>query len=101
VSSAKRVPVLPDVPAVAESGYKGFEASDWKLLVAPAGTPPEVVKRLNAEVEKAMSKPETLAQLLAEGSVPMSGSPQQAAQYVKSEQQRWGAIVRESHVKLD
>lgn len=101
VSSAKRVPVLPDVPTVAESGYKGFEASDWKLLVAPAGTPPEVVKRLNAEVEKAMSKPETLAQLLAEGSVPMSGSPQQAAQYVKSEQQRWGAIVRESHVKLD
>jgi tripartite-type tricarboxylate transporter receptor subunit TctC len=101
VSSAKRLPVLPDVPTVAESGYKGFETSDWKMLVAPAGTPAEIVRRLNAEVEKAMSRPDTLAQLLAEGSVPMSATPQQAAQFLKSEQQRWSAVVRDSHVKLD
>ncbi len=101
VSSSKRLPVLPDVPTVAESGFKGFDTSDWKLLVAPAGTPADVVKRLNAEVEKAMSNPSTAAQLLAEGSIPLSGSPQQAAQYVKAEQQRWGAVVRESNVKLD
>lgn len=101
VSSTKRLPVLPDVPTVAESGRKGFDTSDWKLLVAPAGTPGEIVKRLNAEVEKAMSKPATLAQLLAEGSVPMSGSPQDVATYLKAEQQRWGAVVRESAVKVD
>jgi tripartite-type tricarboxylate transporter receptor subunit TctC len=101
VSSSKRLQALPDVPTVAESGYKGFDTSDWKMVVAPAGTPPDVVKRLHDEVEKAMSKPETLAQLLAEGSVPMSGSPQQAAQYLKAEQQRWGAVVREANVKLD
>ena len=101
VSSAKRLPVLPDVPTVAESGYKGFDTSDWKLLVAPAGTPADIVKRLNEEVEKAMSKPQTLALLLGEGSVPVSGSPLQAAQYLKSEQQRWGAVVREGHLKLD
>ena len=60
-----------------------------------------IVKRLNAEVEKAMSKPETIAQLLAEGSIPLSGSAQQAAQYLKTEQQRWSAVVREANVKLD
>jgi tripartite-type tricarboxylate transporter receptor subunit TctC len=101
VSSAKKLPVLPDVPTVAEGGRKGFDTSDWKLLVAPAGTPAEIVKRLNAEVEKALSKPDTLAQLLAEGSVPMGGSPAEAAKVLKSEQQRWAAVVRDSHVKLD
>ncbi|WP_280152021.1 tripartite tricarboxylate transporter substrate binding protein [Piscinibacter sp. XHJ-5] len=101
VSSAKRLPVLPEVPTVAEAGFKGFDTTDWKLLVAPAGTPADIVNRLNAEVEKAMSKPETAAQLLAEGSIPLSGSAQQAAQYLKAEQQRWSAVVRESNVKLD
>jgi len=101
VSSARRLPVLPDVPTLAESGFKGFETSDWKLLVAPAGTPPDIVKRLNAEVDKAMSKPETAARLLAEGSIPLSATPAQAAQYLKEEQRRWGTVVRESHVKLD
>ena len=101
VSSPKRLAVLPDVPTVAESGYKGFDTSDWKLLVAPAGTPADIVKRLNAEVEKAMSRPETIAHLLSEGSVPLSGSPQDAAQLMKAEQQRWGAVVREANVKVD
>ena len=101
VSSTKRLPVLPDVPTVAEGGLKGFDTTDWKVLVAPAGTPADIVKRLNAEVEKAMSKPETAAQLLSEGSIPLSGSPQQAAQYLKAEQQRWSAVVREANVKLD
>jgi tripartite-type tricarboxylate transporter receptor subunit TctC len=71
------------------------------VLVAPAGTSPDIIKRMNAEVEKALSQPQTLAQLQAEGSVPMSGSPQQAAQYLKAEQHRWSAIVRDSNVKLD
>jgi tripartite-type tricarboxylate transporter receptor subunit TctC len=89
------------VPTVAEGGLKGFDTTDWKVLVAPAGTPADIVKRLNAEVEKAMSKPETAAQLLSEGSIPLSGSPQQAAQYLRAEQQRWSAVVREANVKLD
>jgi tripartite-type tricarboxylate transporter receptor subunit TctC len=101
VSSPKRIPVLPDVPTVAESGYKGFDTSDWKMLVAPAGTPAEIVERLNTEVEKAMAQPQTIAQLLAEGSVPIGGSPQQAAQVLKAEQRRWGSAVREANVKVD
>lgn len=101
VSSAKRLPLLPDTPTVAESGFKGFDANEWKVLMAPAGTPADVIKRLNAEVEKAMARPDTIAALVAEGSLPMSGSPQQVALFLKNEQQRWGAVVREGNVKLD
>jgi tripartite-type tricarboxylate transporter receptor subunit TctC len=101
VTSAKRLPVLPDTPTVAESGYAGFEAADWKAVVAPAGTPTDVVRRLNAEVEKALAKPETIAWLLAEGSAPMGGSPQAMATFIKAEHARWGTAVKEANVKLD
>jgi hypothetical protein len=98
VTSAKRLPVMPEVPTVAES-YKGFEAVDWKALVVPAGTSPDIVKKLNAAVDKALAKPATISQLLAEGSTPVGGSPEQAAQYIKSEHARWGAAVRSAGVR--
>ncbi|HEY1231146.1 MAG TPA: tripartite tricarboxylate transporter substrate-binding protein, partial [Ramlibacter sp.] len=101
VSSGKRLPIFPETPTIAESGYKGFETGDWKMLVAPAGTPTEIVTRLNAEVQKALAKPETVPKLLAEGSLPGSGSPQEAAQLLKSEQQRWAGVVRDAKVKVD
>ena len=101
VSSPKRLPILPDTPTIAESGYKGFETSDWKMLVAPAGTPAGVVNELNAQVQKALGQPQTISRLLAEGSLPGSGTPQQAAQLLKSEQQRWARVVREAQVKVD
>ena len=98
VTSAKRLPVMPDVPTVSES-YKGFEAVDWKAVVVPAGTPADVVKKLNAAIEKALAKPAMLSQLLAEGSTPVGGSPERAAQYIKAEHARWGAAVREAGVQ--
>ena len=98
VTSAKRLPVMPEVPTVGES-YKGFEAVDWKALVVPAGTSADIVKKLNAAVDKALAKPATISQLLAEGSTPVGGSPEQAAQYVKSEHARWGAAVRAAGVR--
>jgi tripartite-type tricarboxylate transporter receptor subunit TctC len=101
VSSAKRLPVLPDVPTIVESGYKGFEAGDWKALVAPAGTRPEVIERVNAEVNKALRQPDVIKKLQEEGSEPLSGTPQQAAQFLKAEHARWGTIVRESGAKVD
>ncbi len=100
VTSAKRLPILPEVPTVAES-YPGFEAVDWKAIVAPAGTPPDVVKKLNAAVDKALAQPATMAQLLAEGSAPVGGNAAHAAQYVKSEHARWGTAVRDAGVKPD
>jgi tripartite-type tricarboxylate transporter receptor subunit TctC len=101
VTSARRLPVLGDVPTVAESGYAGFEAIDWKVLMGPAGLPAEVVRRVHDEVEKALGKTDTLAKLLSEGSAPMNGTPEQLAQFLKAEHARWGAVVRDAAVKLD
>jgi tripartite-type tricarboxylate transporter receptor subunit TctC len=101
VSSARRLPILPDTPTIAEAGYKGFETGDWKMLVAPAGTPAAIVNRLHEEVQKALGQPQTIARLLAEGSLPGTGTPQQAAQLLRTEQQRWAHVVREAQVKVD
>ena len=98
VTSAKRLPVMPEVPTVGES-YKGFEAVDWKAIVVPAGTSADIVKKLNAAVDKALAKPATISQLLAEGSTPVGGSPEQAGQYIKAEHARWGAAVRDAGVR--
>ncbi|TMH33579.1 MAG: hypothetical protein E6H58_08115 [Betaproteobacteria bacterium] len=100
-SSGSRFAVLKDVPTIAESGYKGFEATDWKALLAPAGTPADLVKRLNAEVEKALKQPETIAKLNAEGSEALGGSPQRFADFLKTEHARWGALVKESGAQVD
>ncbi|MEN9538367.1 MAG: hypothetical protein RLZZ126_602 [Pseudomonadota bacterium] len=99
VTSAKRLPILPEVSTVAESGYPGFEAVDWKVLVGPARLPVDIVKRLHDAAEAALGKPEAMAKLLAEGSTPMSGSTDQLAMFLKAEQARWGAVVRESGAK--
>lgn len=101
VTSPKRLSMLPDVPTVAESGYKDFVALDWKAVVAPAGTPADVVKRFNAEVAKALVQPALIETLAAEGSVPMSGTPEQAAAFIRAEQGKWGNLIREASIKAD
>nr|WP_315592115.1 tripartite tricarboxylate transporter substrate binding protein [uncultured Cupriavidus sp.] len=101
VTSGKRVALLPNVPTVAEQGYAGFQAEDWKALVAPAGTPADVVARLNAEVNKALKQPDTIAKLHDEGSEPRGGTPAELAAFIKSENARWGAIVKESGAKVE
>jgi len=101
VTSTRRLSVLPDVPTVSESGYKGFEAVDWKMLVAPAATPLPVIRQINAAVEKALANPAFQAQLDAEGSAPLGGSPQKAAEYLRTEQAEWAALIRAANIKLD
>ena len=101
VTSTRRLSVLPEVPTVAESGYKGFEAVDWKLLVAPANTPASVIQQINAAVEKALANPAFKAQLNAEGSAPLGGTSQKAAEYLRAEQAEWAALIRTANIKLD
>ena len=93
--------VLPQVPTVAEQGYKGFEAVDWKMVVAPANTPLPILKRLNAAAEKALNSPGFSAQMAAEGSTPLGGSLEKIAAYLKSEQFEWGDLIREAGIKFD
>lgn len=101
VTSTRRLSVLPDVPTVSESGYKGFEAVDWKMLVAPAGTPAPVIRQINSAVEKALANPAFQAQLNAEGSSALGGSAQKAVDYLRSEQAEWSALIRTANIKLD
>jgi tripartite-type tricarboxylate transporter receptor subunit TctC len=101
VSSAKRLPALPEVPTVAESGYPGFEADQWYGLVAPAGMPNAWVERLNTEVNKALALPEVAQQLALEGALPMPGRPQDFGALIKREIPRWAEVVRRGKVRAE
>jgi len=101
VTSPKRLAAFPDVPTVAESGYPGFEAATWSGLVAPAGTPKPIIDRLNAAANRALASAEIKAKLGEDGSTPLGGTPQQFAGYIKSENAKWGAAVRDAGIKLD
>jgi tripartite-type tricarboxylate transporter receptor subunit TctC len=101
VSSAQRLPSLPDVPTVAESGYPGFEADQWYGLVAPAGTPLAAVSRLNAEVNKALALPDVAQQLATEGAVPTPTTPQAFGGLIAREIPRWAEVVKAGNVKAE
>jgi tripartite-type tricarboxylate transporter receptor subunit TctC len=101
VTSPKRLAAFPDVPTVAESGYPGFEAATWSGLVAPAGTPKPIIDKLNAAANRALASAEIKAKLGEDGSTPLGGTPQQFADYIKSENAKWGAAVRDAGIKLD
>jgi len=101
VTSASRVDDLPNVPTINESGYKGFDAVTWFGLLAPAGTPKEVVTRLNAEFNKALKQPELAKRLSDEGADPAGGTPEQFAALIKEEIPRWGKVVKDSGAKID
>ena len=98
----KSVPQLAAVPTVAELGYPGFDAITWTGLVAPAGTPPAVVERINGELQKILKRPDVIEKLALEGSTAAAeGTPKQFADYIRSEHQKWGALIREANIKLD
>ena len=101
VSSTQRLPALPNVPTVAESGYAGFEADQWYGIVAPAGTPAALVAKLNAEINKALALPDVAQQLATEGAVPVPGTPQAFADLIRKEIPRWAEVIKAGNVKPD
>jgi tripartite-type tricarboxylate transporter receptor subunit TctC len=101
VASGKRVAALPDLPTIGESGYPGFEAWAWQGFVAPAGTPREVVMKLNTEFAKVMSDPAIKQRLSESGFEPQTSSPEQFAQYLRSEIAKWAKVIRDSNISLD
>lgn len=106
VTSAKRQPAVAEVPTIAESGQAGtkdFEAVAWQSLVAPAGTPPELVNRCAQALAKVMQDPALRARLEGDGFEPVNTamSPAQLAAYVRSETERWGKVVRASGTTID
>jgi tripartite-type tricarboxylate transporter receptor subunit TctC len=101
-AGAKRSPLLPDVPTVAESGYPGFEAPVWMAIVVPAKTPPEIVHRLHAELVRIIRAPEMKAALWDRQWIdPVGSSPEEAARAVRAETQKWARIGRALNLALD
>jgi tripartite-type tricarboxylate transporter receptor subunit TctC len=101
VTSTKRVADLPDVPTVAESGFKDFEASTWFGLLARAGTPQPIIARLDSEVQRALQAPVVREKIASEGAEVLTSTPEQFAALLKQEIERWAPIVRESGAKVD
>ena len=101
VTSSTRAAVLPDVPTVAESGLPGFEASSWFGVLAPAGTPPAIVTRINAEVAKWLASPEARDKLLSQGANAVGGTPEDFARHIQVETAKWAKVVKESGAKVD
>ena len=101
MTGARRFELLPNVPTVAEAGVPGYEINNWYGLFVPAGTPGDVIKRLNAEAAKALQKPEVRAKLVAAGLEPSWNTPEQFAAYIRAESAKWGKIVRDSGATAD
>ena len=101
VGSARRSPAAPHIPTVAESGLPGFEYVTWYGLFAPAGTPRDIVGRLNAQVVKILSDPELAKRFAGQGAEPQSTTGEQLAAYRRAEHERWRRLIAEMKLKVD
>lgn len=99
VTTLKRSASAPDVPTVAESGYPGFEYSNWNALFAPAGTRPERVKRMNAIVSGILREPDIAGKLSAQGADPAPGTPDDLGRYMRADDARWKQVIRSAGLK--
>jgi tripartite-type tricarboxylate transporter receptor subunit TctC len=101
VTSLKRSPTMPEVPTVAESGLPGFDAASWYGVLAPAGTPKEIVARLHAEMVRAMQSPDLKERMTAEGGEPIGSTPAEFAAFIRSETVKWARVIKEAGAKVD
>ncbi|BEP68951.1 MULTISPECIES: tripartite tricarboxylate transporter substrate binding protein [Variovorax] len=101
VAGDKRLPAVPDVPTFIEQGFAGFTGSTWAGMLAPAGTPREIVKRMSEEVARIIKSDETRAKLDAMGTFPAGSTPEEFDAFIASETTKWGKVIRTAGVKLD
>jgi len=102
VASSAPLAALPEVPTIAAAaGLPGYEAVSWYALMAPAGTPPEVIEKIHADVAKVLQFPEVRERLAGMGAEPSGEAPAELAARIKSEYERWGEVVRKANIKAD
>ena len=101
VTTDKRSPQLPDVPTLAESGYAGFNAPAWWAVLAPGKTPPEIVARMNAEINKALQSPDVASKLAAQGITVNVGTPAAAQAFIEGQIDTWGKVVKANNIKAE
>jgi tripartite-type tricarboxylate transporter receptor subunit TctC len=101
VTSARRSPVMPDVPTIAEAGVPGYEATSWNMLLAPAGTPRARIDRLNAVIVRVLPVPEVAERLGGDGSEFGKNTPNQVSAFLRSEQDKWGKAIRSMNIRMN
>ena len=101
VTDPKRSVILPDIPTVAESGVPGYETNSWIALFAPAGTPAEIVNRLNAESVRALTLPEVRERILKSGQEPVSNTPAEMARILRTDFEKWRTVIKDAGIKSD
>jgi tripartite-type tricarboxylate transporter receptor subunit TctC len=101
VTTSKRSPDLPDVPTLAESGFAGFDAPAWWAVLAPAKTPPEIIKRMNEEINKVMRMPDTAKRMDAQGIDVVGGTPEAARVFIERQMDVWAKVVKDNNIQAD
>jgi tripartite-type tricarboxylate transporter receptor subunit TctC len=101
IGSAKRLSSLPNIPTLSESGVPGYEAYSWIGIVAPLGTPKDIVQKLNREIVSILRQKDVEEDLLRQGAITVGDTPEHFAQYIKDEMDKWGAVVKSANIKAD
>jgi tripartite-type tricarboxylate transporter receptor subunit TctC len=101
VTSAKATDILPNVPALAEAGLKDYEAELWYVVIAPAGLPPAVTAKINADVVRIIKSPAMQKKLEVQGARPIGSTPADAAAFMKAESDKWGKVIKEANIKSE
>jgi tripartite-type tricarboxylate transporter receptor subunit TctC len=101
VTTAKRIPQLPNVPTFDEAGVKGYDASVWLALLAPAGTPQPIIDRLNVEIKKLLDQPDTAKALFEAGVEPSYAGPEATGKLLVTELEKWGKVIKDLGMKID
>jgi tripartite-type tricarboxylate transporter receptor subunit TctC len=101
ISSAKRAPVAPDIPTIAEAGVPGFEVVQWFGMLAPANTPRDIIGKLHAGVVRTLQDPSVKEHFVSDGAEPVGSTPEQFAAVIAADLKKWGKVIREARIKLD
>ena len=101
VTSAKRTPTFPELPTIAEAGVPGYEATSWNGMLAPAGTPADIIKRLNGEFNRIIAAPDMKKRMLDNGYEPVGGAPEKLGELVRAETAKWAPVVKAAGVQVD
>ncbi len=101
ITSAKRSPLLPDVPTLAEAGVPNAEMLQWFAVLGPAKMPPEITRKLNAEIAAILKMPDVVEKIASQGGEIIGGTPEEFAAFLPGDSASWGRLVKEANVKVD
>ena len=101
VTGGKRFPGMKELPTISESGLKGYEVTTWLAMWAPARTPPEIIGRLNTDIDKILHQPDMLRLMADNGAEPGGGPPERLGNLVKAEIAKWGAVVKAANIRIE